>query len=61
MTFLVDASGETKSVTLSDYLVLDMRKKFIVSIEFPKLTDNHRFRTFKVIFNVKSYLCHIIR
>ncbi|XP_059486225.1 uncharacterized protein LOC132202920 isoform X2 [Neocloeon triangulifer] len=45
---IMDASGDVKKVTLVDYLVLDMTKKFIHSIEFSPKGENTRFRTFKI-------------
>ncbi|CAB3359550.1 Hypothetical predicted protein [Cloeon dipterum] len=45
---IMDAVGDVKTVTLADYLVLDMNRKFILSIELSKKGENHRFRSFKI-------------
>ncbi|XP_059486228.1 uncharacterized protein LOC132202921 isoform X2 [Neocloeon triangulifer] len=45
---IMDASGVVSKVTLVDYLVFEMNKKFIASIEFTPKNSNTRFRTFKI-------------
>ncbi|KAF4522205.1 hypothetical protein B566_EDAN007356 [Ephemera danica] len=45
---IMDSEKKIVQTTLTDYLLMDMKKKIILSIEFPKLSDNHRLRTFKI-------------